>query len=902
MKRRNFLKGMASGSVASLGGSGLLLGERSRAQAPVNRSNQQQVDGDRIAQPAAERYTASQRVRSGLALGGIGAGTFEIRKNGCFYNWNIFNNFPKETGPEFKLAEGEIEDPEEANLFFLVRYQVEDEAPRIKLLQLPDRKNEGAEMGIAFTFPWMQAIESIAYTARYPFSTFVFTDPEMPLRITMEAWTPFIPHDLKNSSLPLAYFDFKIEATGRKRCDVMLLMSAQNNVGYDTPDRFYTTGVEQQGGTIVSMSAGGMDQGASTWGQIAIGSPHPDSTYYAGWAHRHPYLEYVLRHATLPNLDDTLGTDSIKGPVPDWMPRTKGRNRIDEKTGKPEVHDGRLLSSIAHSFELAPGESASHSFIYAWNFPNLYAEKAFRQMGTEIEGHFYSNFFADAAAVVRYAATEHEALYSRSRQFLHDFFDSSAETFLLEQVNSQLNTFATNGRLVKSGEFGVLEGLSSTWSWGPIGTIDVMLYGTVPIIALFPDLQKSTMRAHERAQSREGEIAHGLQKGFRAPEDGTAGVSHRVDLPGQYILLVVRDFIWTDDLDYLRQMYPSIQKAVEYIEQYRSFPGMAIPLIKGIECSYDNFPMYGYSSYILSQWICATACATEAARALGDKEGEARYARIADESRAAMDAKLWNGKYYSLYNDTGREGGHGDRSEGCLTDQLIGQWCAHQVGLGYLLDREKVTSAVRSVLAQSYMTDFGLRNCSWPGNRFFADVDRDIWGDQGNTFWSGVELAFASLLLYEGMYAEALSVIRTVDDRYRRNGLYFDHQEFGGHYFRPMAAWGIVNGLLGLAVNRQQISFCPQIPGTSYRLFFAVSTGTAHFIRTPGTITLSCASGVISFERLSMAGKFRGSWFLAGVLRSAYTTYADTAGGAYTSWSFSEHISLGSGDSLILTL
>ncbi len=897
MKRRKFLKGLASGTVAGIAA------PRHLAEGQVTRETSAPHTAGKAAPrelaSSPQRYTASDRVRSGMALGGIGAGTFELRKNGCFYNWNIFNNFPKETGPEFKLPEGEIEDPQEANLFFLVRFQVEDEAPKIKLLQLPDGLYEGAEMGIAFTFPWMQPVDRIEYTASYPFSTFVFSAEDMPFTVTMQAWTPFIPHDVKNSSLPLAYFDFSIEPAGPKPCDVMLIMTGQNNVGYDTPDRFYTTEIKQDGRSkTVSMSAGGMDERASTWGQIALCSLHPDSTHYAGWAHRHPYLEYVLRHAELPDLDDTKGTDSIQGPVPDWMPRTKGRNRIDEKSGRLKISDGRILSSVARSFKLRAGASVIHSFAYTWNFPNLYAEKTFRQMGSEIEGHFYSNFFPTAAAVAEYATVERDDLHRRSRKFLDDFFDSSADVFVLEQVNSQLNTFATNGRLVKSGEFGVLEGLSSTWSWGPIGTIDVMLYGTVPIIALFPELQKSTVRAHMRAQSPEGEIAHGLQKGFHTSEDGTAGVSHRLDLPGQYVLLVIRDFLWTDDLDYLREMYPSIQKAIEYIERNRSFPGSSVPLMKGIECSYDNFPMYGYASYILSQWIAATLCAARAAEALGDTAAAARYTRIASETRTAINSNLWNGNYYSLYNDLGRAAGHGDRSEGCLTDQLVGQWSAHQVGIGYILDREKVQSSLKAVLAQSYAPDFGLRNCSWPGAKFFADVDRDIWGDQGNTCWSGVELAFASFLLYEGMHSEALAVIRTVDDRYRKNGLYFDHQEFGGHYFRPMAAWGILNGLLGLAVNRKHLSFDPRIPATSYKLFFATSTATARFSRESGVITLACLSGSLSFAMLSITGKSDGTPTRGGSALPANRTHQELDGRSVTTWTFSEQIALDAGESI----
>jgi uncharacterized protein (DUF608 family) len=895
MKRRSFLKTMASGAFASLADP--LVTAQSRL--PQERSSRAEGGSH---EGRSEVYTASDRVRSGMALGGIGAGTIELRKNGRFYNWNIFNNFPKETGPEFRLPEGEIEDPQAANLFFTVRYQVEGCEPQIKLLQLSNGIYEGGMMGIAFVFPWMQPVDRIEYAARYPFSTLTFSADDMPFDIRMHAWTPFIPHDVKNSSLPLAYSDMSITAHGRRPVDVMLIMTGMNNVGYDTPDRYYITDVFQTGkGSVISMSCAGMDERASSWGQISLSSFSSDSTHYCGWGHRHPYMEYVLRHSELPNLDDTNGTGSLHGTVPDWMPKTSGRNWIDPKTGRLRVHDGRLFCSVARSFRLQGRQTVDHTFAYTWNFPNLHAEKAFREISDVIEGHYYSNFFDSSASVADYAISNRSDLHRRSRQFLDHFFDSSADVSVLEQINSQLNTFATSGRLVKSGEFGVLEGLSSTWSWGPIGTIDVMLYGTAPIIALFPELQKSTMRCHQRAQGADGEIAHGLQKNFQIPEDGTAGVSHRLDLPGQYVILVMRDFFWTDDREYLREMYPSIQRAIHYIVEHRAVPGTQIPLMKGIECSYDNFPMYGYAAYILSQWLCAITCAMQAAEVLGDVAGKARYERILCETRAAMEVNLWNGDYYSLYNDTSRAGGHGGRSEGCLTDQLVGQWSAHQVGIGYLLEKKKIDAALRSILKKSYKPDFGLRNCSWPGTGYFANVDRDIWGDQGNTCWSGVELAFASFLLYEGMHTEAIEVIHTVDSRYRKNGLYFDHQEFGGHYFRPMSAWGIVNGLLGLGINQQHFFFDPQLPDKFLKLFFASPAGTAHFIRSQEGVTLKCLTGSLSISAVTMRGSFQGNAALSGKDIQTERKTSVMPEGKFTQWSFPGKIQIAEGEALQLS-
>jgi non-lysosomal glucosylceramidase len=276
--------------------------------------------------------------------------------------------------------------------------------------------------------------------------------------------------------------------------------------------------------------------------------------------------------------------------------------------------------------------------------------------------------------------------------------------------------------------------------------------------------------------------------------------------------------------------------------------------MEGIMSSYDNFPMYGAAAFIASQWLATLAAVSEGAAAVGDGEAATRYAALLAKAKARADERLWNGRYFRLWNDEG--GKHGGKDEGCLTDQLIGLWAAHLVGLDSLMPGEKVRAALRSILEMSYRPRFGLRNCSWPGDATWHDVPADIWVDQANTVWSGVELAFSSFLVYEGLVDEGLAVLKTVDDRYRRAGRYFDHQEFGGHYFRPMAAWAMLNALLGLTIRDGRYGFAPR-PRGDLRLFFSYGPGTATFVRRleagRETVTIEVRTGTLVFRELTFA-------------------------------------------------
>jgi non-lysosomal glucosylceramidase len=808
-----------------------------------------------------EIYKSSYRPRSGIAHGGIGAGSIELRKDGQFYNWSIFNNYPRGTGPIFKLATLPRSNDESSLLFFIVRYHVEGEDAKIKLLQLNNEYNEAALIGIAYYYPWMTAIEQIEYKAKYPYTKMKFTDSEMPFDIEMTVHNPFIPHDIKNSTLPGVYFDFTMTNHSEKMVYVFLIGTLRNLVGYDNKEKYFTSNlVEGKGYKYFDLSAEGMDKKHSTFGQMGMASLSDESTYYLGWEHKHPYYELLVVNNSFPNIDDT-----------------EGRNKIDKETGKKrgmyqyESFDQRHFSSIGVTKDLQTGESFRHQFLMSWYFPNAYgsynapnekqraawnSEKEYwiNQKITKKIGNYYNNFFSSSADVAEYMIDHKSELIGKTKRFFDDYYSSDLEPFLLEQISSHLNTFRTSATFNEAGQFGMREGMSADKSWGPNITSDVTYYGSSSIISLFPELQLSSMRAHKGIQQANGDIAHGLAYDLDYTQNATWGVTHRVDLAGNYIQVVIRDFMWTGDREFINEMWPSLKKAFGFAIKRWDSNGDGMPDMNGIMSSYDNFPMYGLASYIHSQWLNTAKGMYEVAKILNDKEMEQKAETIYKKATVLMEQHLWNGEYYVLANDVAGDRGIDD---GCLTDQIIGQWMAHQSGFGHLLNSDHVKSALKKVLEMSYKPNFGLRNCTWPKYPdLFPIHESELWVDQANTCWTGVELALASFLMYEDMYDQAVQVAKTVDDRYRKNGLYFDHQEFGGHYLRPMAAWGILNGALGFAIRDNNYIFSPCIPKDNYKILFAFNKGTAFFRKNTYSIEIEVRSGEMDLNSVALPGHF----------------------------------------------
>ncbi len=747
--------------------------------------------------PFSETMHRGDKARSGTALGGLGTGFFELRKDGTFRTWNIFNNSPGGTGAPFDM-------PEDSMLFFILRYQVEGEYPQMKVLQIDEGYKVAGIPDHYYTYPWLSGVDRIEWSASFPFVHMTFSDDEMPLDVEMEAFSPFIPHDVKNSALPAAVFRFKVRPKTDRPVDVMLMASMHNGVGYDVEDKHHVSTARRRKGYRLIELTEEMDRTASSWGSQVLASLAPDSTHYLGWEAAHPYYEIVIRNRELPNTDDT-----------------DGRNKIDPATGKLRAMY-QLYGSIAVSRLLKRRRALDHTFVMGWHFPNLYNRDL-----TRVEGRYYANFFDSATEVVDYTVRNLEGLRARTRKFADDFRDSTAPGFVLDQVQSHLNTFVTSSWLTRGADFGVQEGLSPHRAYGPLATVDVSTYGAMSTAALFPELFKNMMRAHRRLQGKTGEVAHGINRDF-TQHDRQEAVTGRLDLPSQYVILSLLGFFWTGDRKYLDEMWPSIKKALDYVLDCRDPNGDYLPDMAGAMCTYDNFAMFGASSYVSSLWLAALMAAIEAAGVVGDAEAAARYSDVLGKARACFEEKLWNGSYYRLYNDEGGE--RGDLDEGCLSDQVIGQWLNHLTGLGDTVQRSRAMKALRTV-CRICRQPWGLVNCRWPDDEFLHDIPESCWHDQANTCWSGVELAFASFLIYEGMWKQGVGVVADVDRRYRKAGLYWDHIEFGGHYYRPMSAWAVVNAMLGLTMRDGAYGFAPKVPGEDLKLFFSFGQGTAHYVR-----------------------------------------------------------------------
>ncbi|MBI4530117.1 MAG: hypothetical protein HY709_01225, partial [Candidatus Latescibacteria bacterium] len=259
-------------------------------------------------------------------------------------------------------------------------------------------------------------------------------------------------------------------------------------------------------------------------------------------------------------------------------------------------------------------------------------------------------------------------------------------------------------------------------------------------------------------------------------------------------------------------------------------------VMEGEQHNTYDIEFYGPNTMMGTFYLGALRAAEEMARAVGDHGAADEYRSLYERGRHRLDSDLWNGEFYTQ-KTPGDVNEHSHQyGDGCLSDQLLGQWFANVVGLGDLLPSEHIRSALHSIFRHNWLTDFydhhncqriyalnderGLLLCSWPrGGRPHYPFP---YADE---VWTGIEYQVAAHLIYEGLVDEGLSIVKGVRDRYdgeRRNP--WDEVECGHHYARAMASWSLLLALSGYLYSAPDatLKFAPCIFPERFRCLFTV--------------------------------------------------------------------------------
>lgn len=816
-----------------------------------------------------------------LPLGGIGTGNVALAADGALRQWqlhNIGNHRGELPGSFFALRVTQWEPPFN-EVHVLQAPPPPDDAPSTPLVNddlVPTWQRELLEEH--------QGVRGTTFSGTYPFANIDY-DADLPVTVSLEAFTPFAPLDLETSALPVAMFTFTLTNTDDIPVHGWIGAGLQNAVGADgtrPPDGVRDPGyggnvnrvLREDGWTNLIMENPSLPQGHPGAGQMVLTTDAGYTTALAQWTAPHQFLDFIRSRQPFAPHDWAHMPPTMADPQPtgSWV----------EAGASPA--GSTWNGGLAAQFNLEPGESTQVRFAIAWHFPNRYMN--FTQFGGIQQewgptrfwlGNHYTTRFPDAAAVARTVGQRWQELRGVSWDWARTLAGS-------DLTDAQVEHFAAQGAIVRSpsyfhtadGHFFGFEGVqgASTVMWSgdvggscPLNCTHVYNYaqGTA---RLFPQIERDMRECeYDVMQSPDGFIPHRVISPTYLPQiwDRDIGGPGEPALDGMLgsVLKSYREVLAGAGMDWLTTYWPNIDRLMTYVEDTWDPHGSG--MLHGIQPSTHDIDLSGLNTFMGTYWLAALRAAEEMARLLGHTERADQFARAFTKGSRAYDEALFNGEYYVQVLE------EGDPKEfqwesGCLSDQLIGQWWAHVLGLGHLLPEEHVRSALRAVVTHNLRRGFedfhnpyrvfadgqdtGLLMCTWPdGGR------PEIPTRYCDEVWTGIEQQVAAHCIYEGLHEEAEQILHGLWERYdgrRRNP--YNQIECGDHYVRALAGWSAFDALTGQSWNAVTSTLTVNGLEEATTLPVLTHTGWGTISREGEEIVLTCTFGDFDISRLDVGG------------------------------------------------
>jgi hypothetical protein len=317
-------------------------------------------------------------------------------------------------------------------------------------------------------------------------------------------------------------------------------------------------------------------------------------------------------------------------------------------------------------------------------------------------------------------------------------------------------------------------------------------------------------------------------------------------------------------------------------------------VLEGVQHNTYDVEFYGPNPLCGIYYLGALRAGEELARAAGEDDSAAEYRRLFESGKSWFDSRAFNGEYYVQTIEghpadaiaKGLRSGMGaddpqhpqyQLGNGCLVDQLVGQYLAEVAGLGSLLDPVHIQKTLASIVRynhKSHLFDHDTVQRTFALNDEAALVICDYGRGERPKIpfpyyaevMTGFEYSAAVLMLYAGMVDRGRECINDIRRRYdgiRRNP--WDEAECGHHYARAMASWSGVLALSGFRYRGadRHVSALPRVKHSNFHSFWSAGTGWGTFVLTERQgkthLTLSVIEGSLPIHQVEMAGKRSGS-------------------------------------------
>lgn len=745
---------------------------------------------------------------NGPFLGGLGTSNFSRDFTGMFNRWHLQQG----------VHHNEAIEP----AFFMLRWKVgeEDYYRRIRIGNNNFKENE------------------MEYASLFPFVYEYYNSEELPFELLMEYYSPTIPHNYKDSSLPVTCFNFYVKSRSVEKVEVSVGLSWPNLFGWRLA---HLSSEVRQGKQWPSHQNAGNSGKAVETGESEC---HVVQYKKSAVTQKNDMLGNVVLSAKgdenwqvsyhscyrANQITTGIKAEEQKGTLAYMENSFKQEGTLSNDNNNWEAHwHEPVASAVAGKTILSPGEESKLGISLTMDMPvtSFGAGRSWYKAYTE---HFGSDC-ANSVKLAKYAVSANEQ-WPRDISGWHMEELNKSEYLSKKVIGTQINElyFIAGGGTVwianpvegheeespvlqETWHFGILEGFDTGYYY--YNTLDLWVYAFAALSKHWPKLAENVFNDFLASTGVHDQRKHMVYRTATLEENlAPEKLPHDMGSAPEDPWVQLNGYVHRDDPNLWKDHNPSFiiayylhkqltnsemtKKEYDILAQIIHFTDMQDKENIGVpkhtdfgDSTWDNLDMKGLSTYASGLCIGAWAVMSQLAEQF-DKEKADYYKAKLLKAQYAIET-LWNGSYYNT-NDTGKY------NAATMTDALLGIFMARKAGLGDLIPKEHAVSHLKSIYRNNLIAysdgKFGPLLVAEEGRqRYEGDGGEAI---QVNEVIVGSAWIYTAMLYEYELHKEADYLAANLSDMiYNGTGIQFRTPaawDNDGHFraplnMRPLAVW-----------------------------------------------------------------------------------------------------------------
>jgi uncharacterized protein (DUF608 family) len=749
--------------------------------------------------PVLKTYDQEHIQKIKMPVGGIGTGTVSLTGRGSLEDWEIMNRPAKGFNPTLEnWGPAKKKGP-----FFAIFIEDEKGNKQTRLLEgIQDEATYEGSWGATSNHHGLPRFNKATFKTAYPFGQAYLSDRNLPVEVVVGAYNPLIPGNIDDSSIPMVILNYKVKNISDKDISISLAGTIQNFIGFDGTRgkaiKNINTIREENELKGIHYTTNGVDSKSEQWGTMSFVSLNEGTTTYrTAWQKKTSRWDKK-------RLDfwDDFSEDGLL------------ENRGNKEANAP-------MGSLAVKKILKAGEEKDFRFLISWHFPNrqTWDKPGFQKLIKATVGNYYTTQYKDSWEVITKTIPRLNELENNTKTFVNTLITSDIPEEIKESALFNLAHLRTQLAFrIKSGHLLGWEGVFDTFGSCFGSCTHVWNYEQTTAF-LFGELAK-TMRDVEYKYATDDDGLMSFRVYLPLKEGNKWGKAAADGQMGS-IMKFYRDWQLSGDDAFLKEHWPKVKKSLEFCWILGGWDANNDGVMEGSQHNTMDVEYFGPNPQMGFWYLGALKASEEMANYVGDKKFAITCKKLYRKGSTWMDKNLFNGEYYEQHiqppmsvdnvapsligatsgkNATDLTSPDFQLGKGVLVDQLVGQFFAHLVGLGYLADKDHVKTTLKSIMKYNYVDNMAshanfhrsyalgdesaLLMAAYPNGRpekpfpYYTEV------------MTGFEYTAAIGMLQEGLTEEGLLCIRNIRDRYDgKKRSPFDEAEAGHHYARSMVAW-----------------------------------------------------------------------------------------------------------------